>query len=416
MVHEFGHFIVAKKNGIRVEEFGLGLPPKIFAKRVGETMYSLNLLPFGGFVKLTGEDAVEGDSEAKVDGHAVSDLTDESLEIESEEETVTVEDARGSTLVVEEFREVITQIKTEREQDAVYDPKSFAVKKPWQRFLVLIAGVFMNGLLAIVLFYIFFLVNGFKTFQLPLFFDYKFKFGQTEELGTVVTEIQKDSGASKAGIELGEAILEVDSVSVKNIKEVKAQLIGKQDQEVAIKLIDFKNQANPTVRMVNVKTSLDEEGNPVLGVYLSKSVSINYNKPIEKVFAGFVHSYNVIGYSFSSFAKIIGLSVETRDIAPVSQSISGPVGIFNIISAILKYGGDKIWLTVIDYMALMSLSLATINVLPLPALDGGRLAFVLVEWVSGKKINPRWESNIHKIGMFCLLCLIVLITIKDIML
>jgi regulator of sigma E protease len=427
LVHEFGHFIVAKKNGIRVEEFGLGLPPKIFAKKVGETEYSLNLLPFGGFVKLTGEDTIEDEVQAKNDDQDTSILADESIEIESEEEIVTVKDTSGNTVVVEEFQEIITEIKTEPEdlqetqglkslQNVIYDSKSFAVKKPWQRFSVLIAGVFMNSLLAIFLFYIFFLVNGFKTFQLPLFFDYKFKFGEVEELGTVVTEVHKDSGASNAGIELGEAILEVDGVPVKNIKEVKAQLIGKPDQEVTLKLIDFKNQASPTTRVVNVKTSLDEEGNPILGVYLSKSVSINYGKPIEKIFAGFLHAYNVIGYSFSSFAKILGLSVETRDIAPVSQSVSGPVGIFNIINAILKYGGSKVWLTIMDYIALMSLSLAAINVLPLPALDGGRLAFVLVEWVSGRKVNPKWESNIHRIGMFFLLCLIVLITIKDIVL
>lgn len=406
LVHEFGHFIVAKKNGIRVEEFGLGLPPKVFAKRVGETEYSLNLLPFGGFVKLTGEDEIQDEAKGKSE-----------VEIESKEEVISVEDRSGNTVTVEEFREVVTETKTEdNSQNIVYDPKSFSVKKPWQRFSVLIAGVFMNALLAIFLFYIFFFVNGFKTFQLPLFFDYKFKFGEVTELGTVVTEIQKDSGADKAGVGLGEAIIEVDGVPVKDVKEVKAQLTGKLDKEVSLKLIDFKNQASPTTRVINVKTSSDEAGNPVLGVYLSKSVSIKYGKPLEKVFVGFLHAYNVMGYSFSSFAKIIGLSVKTGDITPVSQSVSGPVGIFNIINAILKYGGHKIWLTIMDYIALMSLSLAAINVLPLPALDGGRLAFVLVEWVSGKKVNPKLEANVHKIGMFFLLCLIVLITIKDIVL
>lgn len=422
LVHEFGHFIVAKKNGIRVEEFGLGLPPKIFSKKFGETVYSLNWLPFGGFVKLTGEDEAEEisteDGGEKAEGEVV--------EVETEEEIITMNDSSGNTVVIEESMEVVTAIQdgglTEDEQrlqslqNVIVDPKSFAVKKPWQRFSVLIAGVFMNSLLAVSLFYVFFLATGFKTFQLPLFFDYKFKFGEVEELGTVVSEIQKDSGAYLAGVELGEAVLEVDGVLVKDVKEVREQLVGKSDKEVALKLIDFKDQANPTIRIVNVKTNSDEEGNPVLGVYLSKSVSITYRKPIERLFAGFLHSYNVMGYSFSSLAKIIGLSVETRDISPVSQSVSGPVGIFNIIDVILKYGGDRVWLTILDYVALMSLSLAAINVLPFPALDGGRMAFVLIEWVSGRKVNPKWEANIHRIGMFFLLSFIVLITIKDIVL
>ena len=314
----------------------------------------------------------------------------------------------------EKFEETITEVDNQS-PDSV-DPHSFAVKKPWQRFTVLIAGVFMNGLMAVLLFYIFFFANGFKTFQLPLFFDYRFRFGEVEELGTVVTEVQKGSGAETAGVGLGEAILAVDGVPVKDIKEVKAQLVGKQDKEVALKLVDFKNQSSLSTRTINVKVTQDSEGNPVLGVYLSKSVSISYKKPIEKLLVGFLHSYNVVGYSMSSLAKIIGLSVETRDIAPVSQSVSGPVGIFNIIDAILKYGGSRVWLTILDYIALMSLSLATINILPFPALDGGRMVFVLVEWVSGKKVNPKWEANIHKVGMFFLLGLLVLITIKDIIL
>lgn len=356
LIHEFGHFVAAKKNGIRVEEFGLGLPPKIFGKKVGETTYTLNLLPFGGFVKLTGEDS----------------------------------------------------------EEVVLDPKSFAVKKPWQRFTVLVAGVFMNFVLAILLFYVFFAFTGFKTFQLPLFFDYKFKFGRVEELNTIVADVQKDSGADKAGIELGEAVMEVGGVEVKNVKDVRALLVGKQDQDVEVRLVDFKDQASPQTRIVKVKPMVDEEGNPILGVYLTKSVSIYYEKPLEKIFAGFLHSYNVLGYSFNSLAKIIGLSVETKDLEPVSQSVSGPVGIYNIIGSILKYGGSRVWLTIMDYIALMSLSLAAINIMPFPALDGGRLIFILAEWVSGRKVNPKWEANVHKIGMFFLLALIVMITIKDI--
>lgn len=453
-IHELGHFVAAKKNGIRVEEFGLGLPPRILGKKVGETVYSLNLLPFGGFVKLTGEDADEADTAEGEDaglkiidaGAGSADVVDtadstgdidgsDSSEviIEKTEEIVEIKDTKSGEMVVEKFEEtLVEEIPTasgadgsEKEKDektkvnntyfSPVDPKSFSVKKPWQRFLVLIAGVSMNFLLAIVLFYIFFAVTGFKTFQLPLFFDYKFKFGRVEELNTIVTEVQKGSGAEKSGIQLGEAVTAIDGVPVKNVKDVRAQLVGKQEKEVDVSLVDFKDQANPKSRTIKVVPMIDEEGNTLLGVYLTKSVTIFYDKPVEKVFAGFLHSYNVLAYSFSSLGKIIGISVETRNLEPVSQSVSGPVGIYNIIGSIIKYGGKKIWLTIMDYIALMSLSLAAINILPFPALDGGRAAFVLYEWVSGRKVNQKWEANIHKVGMFLLLAFLVAVTIKDIL-
>ena len=408
LVHEFGHFIAAKKNGIRVEEFGLGLPPRILGKKIGETLYSLNFLPFGGFVKLTGEDAEEVSPEEDAS---------ETVEIREEDTKVMLTDESGNTVIVEEVEETITEAPDTGSPiggtGGIWDPKSFMAKKPWQRFTVLVAGVFMNTVLAVSLFYIFFLFNGFRTFQMPLFFDYKFRFGETEELGTVVTDIQEGSGAEKAGLQLGEAIVEIDGVKVTDVKDVRAQLVGKQDMGVEVKLVDYKDQADLKTRSLKVGLTSDSEGNPILGVFLSKSVAINYNKPIDKIFAGFLHSYNVIGYSFVSLGKIIGLSVETRDIAPVSQSVSGPVGIYNVIDAVLKYGGSRVWLTIIDYIALMSLSLAAINILPFPALDGGRVTFVVWEWITKKKVNPTWEASVHKIGMFFLLAFIILITIKD---
>ena len=414
LVHEFGHFIAAKRNGIRVEEFGLGLPPKIFSRQYGETMYSLNLLPFGGFVKLTGEDLGEGTGNKKEGGQVE--------EVQIEEVKTEITDIEGQTLVIEEKSVEVVVETTGGDSSgaglaalaAAQDPKSFSVKTPWQRFGVLFAGVAMNAVLAIALFYIFLISNGFKTFQIPLFFNYRFKFGEITELQTVVVDVQKGLAAEKAGISVGEAVLSIDGVPVNDVYGVRNQLVGKQDKEVEVKLLDLKNQANPQTTVVKLKPSLDSEGNPILGVYLSKTVSIGYQKPLEKVFAGFLHSYNILAYSVTSFAKIIGLSVETRDITPVSQSVAGPVGIYNVIHAILKYGGRGVLLTLLDYIAIMSLSLAFINVLPFPALDGGRILFVLIEGISGKRVNPVWEANIHKIGMVLLLGLIVLITIKDI--
>src|SRR3989344_1429135 len=156
LVHEFGHYIVAKKLGIRVEEFGLGIPPRMFGKQIGETFYSLNWLPFGGFVKVTGEDPDDN--------------------------------------------------------QAVLDQRSFASRTSGQRAAVLLAGVFMNMVLAVALFYAVLISSGFRTQYIPLIFDHDFKLGESQVLGTVVTGMLDGSTAQKSGIQIGEAILEIDGI------------------------------------------------------------------------------------------------------------------------------------------------------------------------------------------------------------
>ena len=135
LVHELGHFLAAKKSGVRVEEFGLGLPPKLFSKKVGETVFSFNLLPFGGFVRLTGEDGLQ-------DGVS---------------------------------------------REAEVDSRSFASKKPLPRAFMLSAGILFNILLAFVLYYFLFFFTGFRSPTIPLYFDYGFRFGETRKIATVVT-------------------------------------------------------------------------------------------------------------------------------------------------------------------------------------------------------------------------------------
>ena len=360
-VHELGHFLVAKKNGIRVEEFGLGMPPRVIGKKVGDTLYSLNLLPFGGFVKLTGE------------------------EVESEDEEVTLEK----------------------------DPRSFVSKSASQRVAVLVAGVTMNMILAVTLYYFLLISTGFKTFTIPLLFDYTFKFGQIEKTGTVVMDVQKDSGAQKAGVLLGDAVKSIDGVSVNSITELRNELKGKAGQEVQVEILDMQKPFNSVSRTVTAIPTEDENGNVLLGVYLGDAVSITYSKPHEKLFAGFLHSYNVLDYSIKAMGNVISASFKAKDITPVSSSVAGPVGVYNIVGSILNYGGSHVFLSMLDFIALMSLSLAFINILPFPALDGGRIVFILIEKVMGKRVNPLLEAKIHKIGISLLFGLLILISIKD---
>jgi regulator of sigma E protease len=355
LVHELGHFVAAKWAGVRVEEFGFGIPPRIFGKKFGDTVYSINLLPFGGFVKLTGEDDVE---------------------------------------------------------DTSADEASFVHKSVLQRGLILVSGVFMNLILGIVLYYAFFIANGFRTLQIPMIFDYDFRFGRQESIDTVVASVLEDSAALEYGIRSGEAILEVDGVAVYNTPDVRREVRDRVGQSVKLLLMDTVSPAQE-FRVVSVVPKANSEGLGILGVYLSKSVTLVYDSTFEKAFAGPMHAYNMLGYSGNVLSRLITLSFENRSVVPLSDSVAGPVGIYSVVGGILDSFGSRAYLGIIDITALMSLSLAIINILPFPALDGGRVLFVFFEAVFGKKVRPSFEHFLHRWGMILLLGILILITVRD---
>lgn len=353
LIHEFGHFFVARKNGVKIEEFGFGLPPKLFGKKYGETEYSLNLLPFGGFVRLLGE-----------------------------------EDLKSSE-----------------------DPRNFMSKAPLRRAAILVAGVFMNILLAFALYYVFFISNGFKSLTIPLFFDYNFRFGNQTAINTVVTATQEDSPAVSTGIERGEAIIEVNGVPVYNVTDVRREVNKSQGDELRILLMDVRS-VNQDLRTVSITPDINEDGQALLGVLLSKAVTLDYSRT--KLLSAPMHSYNMLAYTKSTFSKLISMSFEEKSVEPVSSSVSGPVGIFSVVGSILNNQGKDAVLGLIDLTAMLSLSLAFLNILPFPALDGGRLLFIGIEVLRGKPISASTEAVLHKWGMLLLLLFLVLVTFKDI--
>ncbi len=360
LVHEFGHYIVAKKMGIKVEEFGLGIPPRIFGKQIGETIYSLNWLPFGGFVKLEGEDP-------------------------------------------EELLE---------NPESGNDARSFQKKTPLQRGLVLSAGVFMNFMLAVTLFYVVLANSSFKTSYIPLIFDYHFRFGREEILGSVITAMQPGSAAEVSKMKVGEAIVEINGQPVYSVSDVRRILKGYQGKQVDVFLKDTTLDKD-NIRKVTAVPKADENGDAVLGVYLSKAVQIDYSKGTNRLLAGFFHTYNVTAYSLNALGQVIHVSYKNKTIEPVSESVAGPVGIYNIVGGLIDYGGDRMLLNLLDFVGIMSASLAFINIMPFPALDGGRLAFVVYEGITKKKVKPTVELTIHKFGFFILIGFLVLVTVKD---
>jgi regulator of sigma E protease len=362
VVHELGHYWAARRNGIRVEEFGIGYPPKLFGKKFGETLYSINLIPFGGFVRIAGED----DEDVNED-----------------------------------------------------DVGSFANKTPWQKSQVLLAGVFMNLLLAFVLYYVLFFFTGFKSFYIPMFFDYNFKLGNERVYETMIFDIEQDSPAYKAGIKPGEVVLTVNGIGVKDVYGLREALIGKAGESVEVVTTDVSATSSEDTKVYTLipehnTAEGSDENSAIIGVYLGEAKSISYDTVVQKIFAGPMHVYNMLSYSLSTIGKVIGISVETKDIAPVASSMTGPVGLFNILGSIIEdIDGRKI-LILIDTVALISLGFAFTNLLPIPALDGGRTVFRIYEGVTKKKVDQKIETRIHNIGMVALLFLIVLITVKDI--
>lgn len=360
-IHELGHFLTAKKFGIKVEEFGMGLPPRAWGKKIGETIYSINWLPLGGFVKINGEDAIE-----KVDQN---------------------------------------------------DQTNFMNKKPWQRSVVLIAGVTMNFILALIIFYIILGLNGFKSYPLMLLNDHNFKFTDVIKIPAIVTYMEEDSPAKQSGMKYGDSItaleFEDQKVQIKSVDDLRDFVKDKEGKEVQVFAFNMETDQTNTYKVT--PRYYDSIQQPALGVSLAEGVVLDYSRGAKPAFAGFAHSYNVMSYSFSIMKDLVSSSFQQKTIEPVSQGVSGPIGIFGAVDSVVQNAGKKTLVTLLDLTALLSLSLAVMNLLPIPALDGGRLVFVLYEWVSKKRVSQKVEAWAHNIGYLLLIGLLILITFKDIL-
>ncbi|MDO8429330.1 MAG: M50 family metallopeptidase [Candidatus Daviesbacteria bacterium] len=358
LVHEFGHYFAAKKFNVKVLEFGFGLPPKLWGKKIGETIYSLNWLPIGGFVRLLGEDEVPGQEVKKPEAN-----------------------------------------------------RWFSNQPVWQRIVVVVAGVVMNLLLATVLFYG---VLGFSNFKekIPLLVPHNFVgVSQVDEtLGIFIGEVAPNSPAQKAGMISGERIAFLNGQNVSDEKVFIEEIKRLGGQEVTLLLEDNQGKS----REVKVSPRVDPPpGEGSLGVRLGslKVANLAYETPTQKALSGFYHSYNLTAYSMKIFGRLLGDAFKTRDLGAVSESVAGPVGITQMTGTILSTENPII--PYLNFVALLSLNLAVVNILPFPALDGGRLIFLVIEGVFRKKVKAEVERWVHTAGMAILLTLIILITVSD---
>lgn len=319
--HELGHFIAARRVGVKVNEFAFGMGPAIWKKQGPETLYSIRLFPVGGFCAMEGED----------------------------------EDSN--------------------------EPRAFGNKKPWQKIVVLAAGSFMNIICAVVIMSLVIGIMGFTT--------------------TVVGQVTEDLPAKAAGIMEGDKLLKIDDTEIEQWADVSKALQASGGEEV---LVTFeRNKQVETVGVVPQLTEgVDAQGNPAQGYVLGVTCKISHN-PFMAVVDGAQSTWNMTKMMFSALGQLFTGKASVDE-------LSGPVGMINMVSQTTEYG---FWyygfLT-----ALICVNLAIINLLPLPALDGGRIIFVLYTMITGKTVSEKVEGTIHMVGMALLLALMVFVTMNDI--
>lgn len=376
LIHEAGHYFVAKKFGIKVEEFGFGFPltPALWQKQKGETVYSFYPVLIGGFVKLYGED------EAGSGKVALPTKKDE--------------------------------LGIRRKDD---EHRAFYSRSLGQRIAVVVAGVVMNALLAVAIYYIFLAMGNFQT-QLPLIGNFHF-FGVDQKVVTqvMISEVEKNSPADKAGITPFSTIESLNGQPIKQIDTFTQTIKDDAGKPITLTWQDEKTNANHTATIIPRLHPPKNQGALGVAFYPMRTVDLSYATPLQKLFSGFVHPANLMAYNFAALGYLIHISVQEKNIAPVSEGVSGPVGIGYVVGSIIQIPNVNERISqLLNLIGLLSISLAFFNVLPIPGLDGGRLFFLVIEAVTRKKVDPKIEGYIHTIGMAFLLLLLFLVTIKDV--
>ncbi|MBR3229538.1 MAG: RIP metalloprotease RseP [Bacilli bacterium] len=326
LIHEFGHFFFAKRAGIYVYEFSIGMGPRIFkwTRKNDETEYSIRIIPIGGYVQMAGEE-VEDDPDVPKD-------------------------------------------------------KKFSTKTFGQKFMTVIAGIMNNFLLAIILLFFLALFNG------------------ASQNKPIVGEIAKGMPAYSSGLKQGDRI-----VSINGRKTSTYDVFALELQVNSGKKITLEVDRNGERKTVSISPKMvDENGSliPRYGFALTDEIKTGFFASIKYAFS------KTISLLHQMILTIYYLVTGTLGL----KSFSGPIGIYNIVGQAKDSG---FW-SLVSLTALLSVNVGFINLLPLPAFDGGRLLFVIIEKISGKKVDPKLENTIHSIGFFLLMALMILITYNDI--
>lgn len=311
--HELGHFIAAKKMGVKVNEFAFGMGPTIWKKQKGETLHSIRLLPIGGFCAMEGEDE---DSD---------------------------------------------------------EPRAFSNKKPCQKIIILAAGSFMNVLCAVLIMSLVVGIIGFTT--------------------TTVEQVSENSPAYEAGIVSGDKIKSIAGNDINRWEDISEAIIESEGSEISVVV-----ERDGKETSLKLTPEVNKDGRYVIGI----TSDLSHN-PFKAVVEGSKATWNMTVAMFDTLGQLFTGKVG-------ADNLSGPVGMVKMVSETSQYG-----LSYYGFLtALICLNLAIINMLPLPALDGGRIIFVLYTMITGKQVSQKVEGTIHLVGLALLFTLMIYVTFNDV--
>ena len=327
-VHEFGHFILAKLNGVYVYEFALGMGPKIWGFKKGETVYNLRAIPIGGFCQLAGED-LETDDDKKIP-------------------------------------------KEKRLQN----------KKPWQRFLIMLFGPMNNFILAVLLIFLISIIWGGST------------------MDPVIYKVEKNTAAYDAGLRNKDKIISINKNAIKNSDDITLYLALAGEKKTSTIVVERDNKKY-TFKVKPRKEKEDGKEIYKYGIAMKQTKKKGFVNAIsytyKKTISIFKQMFVTLGYLFTGRIKL--------------SQLSGPVGIYSVVGEQRSAGvASLIFLT-----AFLSINVGVINLLPIPAFDGGHILFIIIEKIKGSPVKPELENKIHSIFLILLLVLMVVITFNDIL-
>ncbi len=342
VIHEAGHFVAARGSGVKVEEFGIGFPPRLLKKRLGKggTIYSLCLIPLGGFVRLRGE------------------------------------------------------------ADAARQKGSFGAARYRQKVIILLAGVVMNVVAAWLI------LTGLALFGLPRLIPNQFTVVTDEHAKSqsiIIAQIVEDSAAAKIGLKVGDRITAINSEPIHTAAELTAYTHAHPKAAVNVTYI-----RSGQVAMAAAKLGVSAKGEGQLGVAPVDETKVRYTWSAPLVAAG--ATLQLVGLTFAGIFKLVIGLVSQGTSAPAVQNAVGPVGVFALLTSATHFGFTYVLLLVVT----ISISLAVVNTLPLPALDGGRLALItLFRWLK-KPLTKNLEAVVNTTGFVALITLAILMSIFDV--
>ncbi len=349
LVHEFGHFLFAKRFGIRVDEFGLGFPPKIWGKKVGETEYTLNWIPFGGFVRIFGENP-----------------DDESLN------------------------------GPDRARAMVHKPR-------WKQAIVLFGGIFFNFLFAWLLVSMAYALGTAASRE-----SYARYSEYITGSHTMIVSVSKDSPAKDVGIQPGSIITGITSKDI-DLSEEELTIPVIKDAISRGNLVSLKYKIGKTEHVVDIQPEKGIINDAyAIGIAMQENTGTMKLPLHNAIWEGGRYTLYMIGGVFFGLYELVSGFIHG---SPDLSAVSGPLGIANMVGDSVQLGFAQLLM----FTALISINLGVINLVPFPALDGGRLFVLLIESIKRSPLKVQAINTMNTVGFVILLMIMLLVTLKDVL-